>query len=132
VANVRKVTPEKKAEFIEALRETGNVTKASESLLVAPKTFYAYRKSDPDFAAAWDSAYADGQQRLADDLEHEAITRATSGKSDTLLIFLLKGLKPDKYRERYEQRLTGHEGGPIEFVNITSIAPTMTPPIPDD
>ena len=31
--------------------------------------------------------------------------------SDTLLIFLLKGLRPQKYRERYEH--TGANGGPI-------------------
>jgi hypothetical protein len=33
--------------------------------------------------------------------------------SDTLLIFLLKGIRPEKYRERFEH--SGPEGGPIEF-----------------
>lgn len=37
-------------------------------------------------------------------------------KSDTLLIFLLKGLMPETFRERVEQRLVGHDGGPLRIV----------------
>lgn len=33
--------------------------------------------------------------------------------SDVLLIFLLKGIRPDVYRERYEH--TGADGGPIRY-----------------
>ena len=35
--------------------------------------------------------------------------------SDTLLIFLLKGARPEKYRERWE--VSGAGGGPVEIVN---------------
>ena len=61
----------------------------------------------------------------ADQLEHEAIRRAVDGVdrpvffkgrqiamlkeySDTLLIFMLKGLRPEKYKERYQIDVTGY------------------------
>jgi hypothetical protein len=34
-------------------------------------------------------------------------------KSDTLLMFLLKGLKPERYRDRVTAEVSGPEGGPI-------------------
>lgn len=76
-------------------------------------TMYRLRESDPAFAAEWDQAKRIG----AEALEDEARRRAHDGWdepvhfqgqmvdtvrkfSDTLLIFLLKGAMPDKYRER--------------------------------
>jgi hypothetical protein len=43
--------------------------------------------------------------------------------SDTLLIFLLKGLRPEKYRERFEHSGPG-KGGAI----LVSYDPGMNPP----
>lgn len=43
-------------------------------------------------------------EEAADVLEAEARRRATVGGSDVLLIFLLKGARPEKYRDRYEVR----------------------------
>jgi hypothetical protein len=56
---------------------------------------YNHKASDLDFAAEWE----DNLQQAADVLEEEATRRAMAG-SDLLLIFLLKGLRPEKYRER--------------------------------
>lgn len=81
---------------------------------------YAQRKDDPDFAQDW----ADALDTAADVMEHEAFRRAVKGTikpvyqngklvgsikeySDTLLIFLLKAARPEKYRERTETRHTG-------------------------
>jgi hypothetical protein len=36
--------------------------------------------------------------------------------SDSLLMFLLKGARPDKYRETWKGELTGPGGGPLEIV----------------
>ena len=51
-------------------------------------------------------------------MEAEARRRAMAG-SDLLLIFLLKGLKPEKYRERHD--VTGKKSGPfrllVKYVN---------------
>ena len=42
--------------------------------------------------------------------------------SDTLLIFLLKGLRPEKYRERFEHSGTG-PGGAIRVTYDASMNP---------
>jgi hypothetical protein len=36
-------------------------------------------------------------------------------KSDALLMFLLKGLKPERYRDRVSAEVTGKDGGPISL-----------------
>jgi len=107
-------TLKKRGEFLETLRATGgNVSKACAVLGLARQRVYEWREADKDFAVAWDEAVEFG----TDELEEEARRRAFAGVdepvfyqgeecgavrkySDTLLIFLLKGRKPDKYRER--------------------------------
>jgi hypothetical protein len=128
-----KVTSKKKALFLTVLAQGGNVSKACEAADIARRTVYEYRDRDPDFAAEWDEA----QEQYVNKLEEEADRRAHDGVenpvyqggelvgfkreySDTLLIFRLKALKPDKYRENVRQEITGKDGGPIETtVNIT-------------
>ena len=39
--------------------------------------------------------------------------------SDTLLIFLLKGARPETYRERHEH--TGKHGGPIQYEDVSQM-----------
>ena len=72
----------------------------------------------------------------ADMLEDEAVRRAKDGVerpvyqggklvghvqeySDTLLIFLLKGARPEKYRDRVQRELSGPGGQTIQL--ITSV-----------
>lgn len=123
-------TPKKRKRFLEALAETGNVTAACKlSAMVRTPTYY-WRWEDEEFAAEWDQALHLGIEAIED----EAIRRATTGVkesvfykggscgevtkySDTLLIFLLKGAKPEKYVERRE--LTGAGGGPVHVQTIT-------------
>lgn len=93
----------KKARFLDAYRACGMVSEAARRVKVGRSTVYEWRKEDPAFAAAWDDIDA----ALADELEAEAIRRAKAG-SDTLLIFLLKGLKPERYRERVQADLQHH------------------------
>lgn len=112
-------TAKKRARFLAALAGCGNVTRAAEAAGIHRDTAYAWRHADPAFAADWDSAF----DEAAPVLEEEAFRRAhdgveeplTCGKglvldadgvpvtvhrySDTLLMFLLKGVKPEKYRE---------------------------------
>lgn len=110
--------------FLVSLAETCHVGESAKAAGVGRVTVYDHRKRHPDFAEAWDEAKTVG----ADTLEDEAVRRARDGWdepvfyqgehvstirkfSDTLLIFLLKGAKPDKYRER--QELTGKDGAPL-------------------
>jgi hypothetical protein len=107
-------TPKKRASFLAALRSTGgNVSRSCEKAVLSRVAAYDWRAADPQFAREWDEAVEFG----TDELEEEARRRAFTGVdepvfyqgevcgevrkySDTLLIFLLKGRRPDRYRER--------------------------------
>ncbi len=98
-----KLTAEKKRKFLELLAELGNATHAAEGIDVTRQCLYNARKNDPEFAEAWGAAHDLGNESLED----IARQRAKDG-SDTLLIFLLKGARPEKYRERFEANVTGN------------------------
>ena len=89
-------TPKKdwKPAFLEALRGTATVTEACRSLGIDRGTAYKARQRDEAFAVAW----ADVEEESTETLESVAVQRAKDG-SDTLMIFLLKSRRPQKYRE---------------------------------
>src|SRR5262245_36754681 len=110
--------------FLMALAECVVVELAAKTAGISRRTAFRHRATDLEFAEAWDDAIDD----FADSLELEAWQRAIEGvkrirwvrtgtddkgrpvferieeyeKSDVLLIFLLKGLRPEKYRENYD------------------------------
>lgn len=101
--------------FLKALSDTGNVRAACHVAGVGRTTAYRAQADDPAFAAAWESAI----EESVDLLEIEARRRAIKGSdkavfhqgkqvatvkeySDTLLIFLLKANRPEKYRDNYK------------------------------
>jgi hypothetical protein len=113
--------------FLAALAETGNVVRACLRERVSRSWLYELRSRDEAFAKRWDEAAQQG----ADVLEEEAYRRAMEGTSkpvfykgklvrtrvveysDTLLIFLLKGARPEKYRDNWKGELTGGGGTPL-------------------
>jgi hypothetical protein len=120
-----KATPERKAKFLVALAKCGNVTEAAEIAGAGRVTVYRWRGKDEDFAEAWDGAL----EVATDALEAEARSRALEGteepvfyqgrhvanvrkKSDMLLMFLLNGYRPERFKRRSE--VTGKDGGPLE------------------
>jgi hypothetical protein len=86
--------------FLETLRTHGVVTAACLTANIERSTAYRARERDEGFAKLWDDAL----DQACDLLEFEAKKRAMQG-SDTLLIFLLKAHRPDKYRERLDVNL---------------------------
>jgi hypothetical protein len=113
----RTATPEKaeaRSRFLAMLTEGETVRDAVVECGYDRATFYRWRDADSEFAAAWERAYTDG----TDALEAEAQRRGMAGVekpitvagqrelvreySDTLLIFLLKARRPDKYA-RFER-----------------------------
>jgi hypothetical protein len=80
--------------FLIALERTGSITQAAEAAGVGRWACYDNRRRDPVFAAEWDKAV----DLAADALEDEARKRAFAG-SDVLLMFMLKGLRPQRWRE---------------------------------
>ncbi len=103
----------KKREYIAAYSENGNIRLSCELTQVARSTYFKWMQDDPEFAEAIMVAKDCAIERL----EQEARRRAVEGVekpvyqqgqqvgtireySDTLLIFLLKGLRPEMYRDR--------------------------------
>ena len=86
---------EKRDKFLASLAEGNSVARAAADAGVGRSTAYEWRDAEPDFAKAWDDAVETG----TDALEDEAVTRAKAG-SDTLLIFMLKARRREKFAER--------------------------------
>lgn len=88
-------TLKKREKFLKALAEGDSATGAAEKAGLGRRTVYTWRKEDEDFEREWDAAIEAG----TDILEDEAKKRAVEG-SDTLLMFLLNGRRPEKYRPK--------------------------------
>ncbi len=92
--------------FLEHLAKTGNVSWSAKKAGISRNAAYMHYGNTPSFAKRWDDAIDES----ADVLEKEALIRAVKGRlidgtrkySDTLLIFLLKGARPEKYRDNYD------------------------------
>jgi hypothetical protein len=110
-------TPEKRAALV-AYAQSGTVTEAARAAGVCRTTWYNWREADPDF----DEAAIAAEAAVADYLERIALHRATRAEnaSDTLLIFLLKGMRPAKFRDRHQIEHTGANGGPIQHEDVTA------------
>lgn len=121
----------KKAAFLAAYAECGNISRAAEIAKIERRNHYRWLENDPEYPALFKEA----EQQACDRLEQEARRRAVEGTlkpvfhkgeqcgvireySDTLLIFLLKGALPDKYADRAKTELSGPGGGPVEVVFI--------------
>lgn len=114
--------------YLAALAQTGNRRKAAAAAKIHRSTPAKYLEDHPDLRPEWDAAVAEAMDAATDLLEEEARRRAVTGVlepvfhggkrvgtirrySDTLLIFLLNGARPEKYRHRHE--LTGKDGAPL-------------------
>lgn len=117
MANYTKLTPIKKAEILEAIARLGNISLVCKESGISREALYKHREKDKPFATAW----AEALEQYTEKLEAEADRRAVEGVekpvyqqgrrvgqvqeySDTLLMFRLKALAPERYRERTEQR----------------------------
>lgn len=106
--------PQKRALLL-AYSECLSIPQSAAHAHVDRSLHFHWLKSDPEYAVAFEEA----KQMGAEALETEAVRRAKEGVqrtlfykgepigtetvySDTLLIFLLKGAYPEKYRERFE------------------------------
>lgn len=117
--------------FLKELCKTGNVQSSCRKAKVTRQNAYLARKADVVFAAAWEEAI----EIATEALELEARRRAERGVlepiyyqgervgavrkySDTLLIFLLKAHRPEKYRDNVRHEVGGPGGGPIEIKEV--------------
>jgi len=124
-----------KAVLLARYEEVGRVDVACAKAGVGRRTHYQWLETDPEYRTQFEQS----RKRIVQLLEDEALRRAVEGVekpisvngetkiireySDTLLIFLLKGAAPEKYRERYEHALGAPGGGgvtKIEIVRVTA------------
>ena len=125
------VTHVKKRALLEGYAEVGTVKGAAELAGVSRRAHYHWMKADPDYAAA----FAEAQEQAADAIEAELVRRAVHGVeepvhyrgqrvdmvrkySDVLLIFLLKGLRPAKYRDNYNPAVFQAGGNISVHLNV--------------
>ncbi len=123
--------PEIKRQVIDVVAHGWSITRAGEKVDVSYITICNWRKKDKDFDAAIEAAYHQGTDRIED----EAYRRAVQGTqkpvfyqgeecavvteySDSLLTTLLKGRRPEVYRDRLG--ISGPNGGPVETVDVTA------------
>lgn len=93
----------KKQAFITAYQQCATITGAAAAVGVHRSQHYSWLDKDPWYVDQFEHA----EQSVVDMLESEAVRRAIAG-SDTLLIFLLKGLRPDRYQQRTSVEVKQH------------------------
>jgi hypothetical protein len=121
--------------LLEAFKVTGNVSEAAKAAGLDRSCHYDWLDSVPGYREAFERA----KEQAAQTWEDEAVRRATKGVteaiyyqgkpvgakkvySDALLMFLLRGARPAKYRQGVE--VTGANGGPIESaLTVTFVKP---------
>lgn len=132
----------KKRAFLAAYAQCGNVTQAAEAAGIPRSLHYKWLEQEGPEGDAYREAFAQAQEEAADRLEAEARRRAVEGVvryrftkdgdpirhpvtgepyyeleySDTLLIFLLKAARPEKYADRTKAEITGANGAPFYVV----------------
>ena len=97
--------------YLDAFKETCNVTYSCKAAGISPQTLYRAQKKSGAFKAQCE----DAREQAVDRLEEEAWKRATEGNSDKVLIFLLEAHRPQRYGRRQKVELTGSGGGPIQL-----------------
>lgn len=97
-----------KQRYLKAIARIGTLTGGCRAAKVSPHTVYAWREHDDAFKLAEHEA----REECADQIEASVIRRAKN-RSDTLAIFMLKAMRPEKYRDRQWIEHSGPEGEPI-------------------
>ena len=132
MANRIKFTPKKQADFLDRIAGGWSITDGAKAAGVSTRTIYDHKAADSAFATALEDALEAGSDVLEDEARRRAVDGVTQEKgiyhrgnlvgsviettySDTLLIFLLKGRRPEKFRDRTDQRHSGPDGAPLTF-----------------
>ena len=124
----------KKPAVIAAFKATCSVTRACEISGVSRQAHYDWLKSDPAYLEAFEAS----KDEAAQVLEDEAVRRAEGGVeepvfykgsicgtvrkySDTLLMFLLNGARPTKYRQNSKIEMSG-EVRSVTTLDLTKLS----------
>jgi len=125
--SMRLTLAERKAVCLDAYLYCGTETSACAMLGFGRSAWQKWIVKDEDFRLAADEV----TKSVADNLEQEAILRAYNG-SDILLMFLLKGLKPDKFLERQETNINVNSDAIRRFFERAASQPLGPPALTSD
>ncbi len=107
---------QKKEAFLAAYADCGTILHAARAVGISRQTVYNWQQADEDFAVAMHASTRD----VRDDLFAEARKRAKDG-SDTLLIFLLKALDPEMFRENVRVEHSGRIGHDVSGMSTEEL-----------
>ena len=133
-ARTRRTLKKDKA-FFDTLSETANVKAAALAAGYPRSSVYEWRDKDQAFRKSWEAAWHVG----VDALEEEALRRGVEGVlepvwhkgevvgharkySDVLLMFMLKGRRPETFRDNASVQHSGHAGAPLDFT-VSLVSP---------
>ena len=125
--------------FLIEYAASGNNAHACRTVGISPRTVRTHRNTDEQFAALYQYA----RDEAADSLEAEAIRRARDGVqkkiyhqgvcvdvvteySDSLLQFLLRGLKPDVYGQKQQITVDARDKPPPRVHNDSDRSRLLT------
>jgi hypothetical protein len=141
----------KQRAFLASYARCGNISQAAKAAKVGRRDHYDWLNANSLYAAA----FADAREDAIEALEREARRRAYLGReepviyqgelqfkrdkngkrtnipltipkvSDILLMFLLKSMRPNVYRDNAQLQVTGANGGPVS-IEVTFVKPIQT------
>jgi len=127
-------TVKKDDRFFKALSAGATVSGAVKLAGYGRASVYEWRRDDELFAQRWSEADEDATERMEKEADRRAVVGVLEpvfyqgeivGKirkfSDNLLMFRLKGKKPEMYRDNVRQEITGAEGGPLQVVTWSQL-----------
>lgn len=88
-----------------------SISAACRAERIGRTTYYRWRKEDLDLAALCDDAIETGTDLLEDKARDRAVKQ-----SDTLIIFLLKARRREKYGDRSIHEVSGPNGEPLTIL----------------
>ncbi len=124
----KKATKRQRQLFLESFAEWGNIRRACRVSGLPRGSYYFLTEHDAEFSAEVERCKHEAREAL----EEEAMQRAKRpyNPSDTLLIFLLKGIWREKYGDTAKLEHSGPDGGAIEVINMTP--QVFSRELPDD
>jgi hypothetical protein len=96
-------TDENRQRILSVLAQGLSYTRGAEAVGIGRTALHAWLNDEPDFRDACLEAIEAGTDRLED----EAVRRAIEGGSDTMLIFLMKGRRRDKWGDKQQIQHSG-------------------------
>ncbi len=104
--------------FLRVYEEMGTIYHSATCCWLTPRTIYKWLEEDEDFQKDLEISH----KIYVDKLEKAAFDRAIFSRSDTMLIFLLKGNKPSRYGDKFQidhnGKVTAIVSGPVDLVKL--------------